>query len=137
MNFLQAYEALNTIAKDSTKLNESNIIQDSPMVGEYVQIVQSSPKYRAAGSPIQLAELKSLLRGCTGCRLSPTEINFIAKFDNKCKIIQETDKAYLVKIPCYYRDKQDRSKFQERPRHVTCWVPKIAARPVEADLSET
>jgi hypothetical protein len=77
-----------------------------------------------------------LLKDSKGCKLSKKEIDFIAKFDNKCKIIQETEKGYLVTIPYYCRDKQDRSKFEERPRYTECWVPKSNTKLIKTDLSE-
>ena len=105
-------------------LDESTAVPDSPNIGKYVRLVVANPKYRAAGTEYSLLELKSLLRVSKIAGLSNQGINLIVKFDNRCKVLQETDDGYLVLIPCYYRNQMDRSKIDEHPKYVRCWVPK-------------
>lgn len=118
---------------DRDSLDESTAVADSKLVGKYVQLVNDIAKYGAIGSPWTLARLKDVLRANKNNRLRDMEINLIAKFDNKCKVIQETEAGCLVRVPCYYRNRQDRSKFEESPRLVNCWVPKAQTKLIEAD----
>jgi hypothetical protein len=87
--------------------------------------------------PYVLTDLRHLIRSNNNIKLTDRALNFIAKFDNKCKVLQETEKGCLVRILYYYRDRQDYSKFEERPRYVDCWVPKSNTKLIKAELSET
>lgn len=100
-------------------------------VGKSIRLVYKDSKYHNDGEPYQMLDLKKLLKTCDIVNLSDTSINLIAKFENKCKIIQETEQAYLVTIPCYYRNQQDRSKLEEHPKFIKCWVPKTKAELIE------
>ena len=117
-------------------LDESTAVQDSTMIGKYVQLVYHNSKYQEAGSPLTDFGLKRLLKTNKNCKLSSRDIDFIAKFDNRCKVIQETEDGYLVKIPYYYRDRQEHSKFEERPRYVECWVSKTNTKIINEGLSK-
>ena len=113
-------------------LDESAAIEDSPNVGKFARLVYNEAnKYHNVGDTYQLLDLKALLKSSRIHDLTTTGINLIAKFDNNCKVIQETDKAYLLNIPCYYRSQPDRSKFEEQPRYVRCWVPKAQVEIIE------
>ena len=103
---------------------------------KHIRLVHKNSKYSSDGEPYQLTDLKSLLKSSDIRELDVASINLIAKFDNNCKIIQETDKAYLVTVPCYYRNQQDRSKFEERPKYIKCWVPKAQTEFINESVSE-
>jgi hypothetical protein len=115
-------------------LDEAVAVKDSAAVGSYVRLVHNNSFYHEEGSEFTLFDIKKLLRGMNSVQLNKTQINFIAKFDNYCKVIQETDKGYLVMIPCYYRDRQDRSKLNETPTYVRCWVPKNQTEILDENL---
>jgi hypothetical protein len=115
-------------------LDEAVAVKDSAAVGSYVRLVHNNSFYHEEGSEFTLFDIKKLLRGLNSAQLNKTQINFIAKFDNYCKVIQETDKGYLVMIPCYYRDRQDRSKLNETPTYVRCWVPKNQTEILDENL---
>jgi len=109
---------------------------DEAATGKRVRLVHNSSKYHSDGEPYQLFDLKKLFKSSDIRDLDTGSINLIAKFDNNCKVIQETDKAYLVTVPCYYRNQQDRSKFEERPKYIRCWVPKIQTELINESISE-
>lgn len=115
-------------------LDEAVAVKDSAAVGSYVRLVHSNSFYHEEGSEFTLFDIKNLLRSLNSVQLNKTQINLIAKFDNYCKVIQETDKGYLVMIPCYYRDRQDRSKLNETPTYVRCWVPKNQTEILDENL---
>jgi hypothetical protein len=52
--------------------------------------------------------------------------------------MRETELAYLISIPCYFRDPKDRSKILERPDYARCWAPKKDCQLIdnEDDLAE-
>ena len=66
-----------------------------------------------------------------------SKIDFIVKFDNKCEIIQETEKAYLVSVPCYYRNPKDRSQILDTPKYIAVWAPKNRCVKLESVTEET
>jgi hypothetical protein len=111
-------------------------VSDGANAGKRVRLVYNNSKYHNDGEPYQLFDLKKLFKSSDIRELDTASINLIAKFDNSCKIIQETDKAYLVTVPCYYRNQQDRSKFEERPKYIRCWVPKTQTEFINESISE-
>ena len=123
-------------------LTESNCqdcggeLTEARRTGEFVKLVND--KYRV-GEPLTMYDLKSLMRECdlTVRQQGISKINFIAKFDNNCEIIQETDKAYLVSVPCYFRNPQDRSQILDTPRYIAVWVPKTRCVKLEPVTEET
>ena len=103
---------------NTSELIESSALTDSTAVGKYAKLV-----FR--GSDWTLSELKRSLKQINAdIGISQRSINFIVKFDNRCRIMQETDKGYLVNVPCYFRDFQERSKINENPVLVRLWVSK-------------
>jgi hypothetical protein len=117
-------------------LDEAAAVSDGANAGKRVRLVYNNSKYHNDGEPYQLFDLKKLFKSSDIRELDTASINLIAKFDNSCKIIQETDKAYLVTVPCYYRSQQDRSKFEERPKYIRCWVPKTQTEFINESISE-
>ncbi len=117
-------------------LDEAAEASGRATIGKRVQLVHNNSKYHSDGEAYQLLDLKALLKSSANYKLSTSSINLIAKFDNSCKVIQETDKAYLVQVPCYYRNQQDRSKIEERPKYVKCWVPKAQTELINESISE-
>jgi hypothetical protein len=117
-------------------LDEAAAVSDGANAGKRVRLVYNNSKYHNDGEPYQLFDLKKLFKSSDIRELDTASINLIAKFDNSCKIIQETDKAYLVTVPCYYRNQQDRSKFEERPKYIRCWVPKTQTEFINESISE-
>jgi hypothetical protein len=116
--------------------NYWDFLDESTGSGQRIRLVHKDSKYHSDGTPYQLTDLKNLLKSSDICELDITSINLIAKFDNNCKIIQETDKAYLVTVPCYYRNQQDHSKFEERPKYIKCWVPKAQTEFINESVGE-
>ena len=110
---------------------DESVVVDSSNIGRHIRLVYKDSKYHTDGDEFQLVDIKRLFKRSTSADLSPTGINLIVKFDNNCKVIQETDNAYLVIVPCYYRNQLDRSKIEEYPNYVRCWVPKVYAEFVE------
>lgn len=47
-----------------------------------------------------------------------SKISLIVDFDNNCEIIQETEKAYLISVPCYFRNPKDRSQILDTPNYI-------------------
>lgn len=117
-------------------LDESTMVSDSANIGKHVRLVNSSSRYNKEGMEYTLFDLKQLLRSSRITDLSVSSINLIAKFDNNCSIMQETDKAYLITIPCYFRNQLDRSKLEEHPVYVRCWVPKPSTKIIEEAIHE-
>lgn len=117
-------------------LDESATVSDSTNIGKHIRLVNSGSRYNKAGSEYTLFSLKQLLKSSKITDLSATGISLIAKFDNKCKVLQETDKAYLIVIPCYFRNQLDHSKLEEHPVYVKCWVPKQSTEIIEEVLHE-
>jgi hypothetical protein len=110
-------------------LDEAVAVPNSTMIGEYVKLL--SPFNKEHNTEITINELKRLFKIIRDCSFSQTKTNLIVKFDNYCKIIQETDLGYLVKVPCYFRNPNDRTKILERPEYATCWVSKNIVAPVD------
>ena len=105
-------------------LGEAAAIPDSTSIGKHIRLVYKDSDYHPDGMEYLLYDVKRLLKDSAIADLSTTSINLIVKFDNNCKVIQETEKGYLVQIPCYFRNQKDRSKIEEKPVYVRCWVPK-------------
>lgn len=60
------------------------------------------------------------MKGCavTVRQQGLSKINLIIDFDNNCEIIQETEKAYLISVPCYFRNPKDRSQILDTPNYI-------------------
>ena len=114
-------------------LDEAVAVPNSTMVGKFVKLLSSYSK--EPNTDINMNELKYLLRNIKTCNFSIPKINLIAKFDNCCKVAQETERGYLVSIPCYFRNPEDRSKILEHPEYAFCWVPKTIAIPIDTPSS--
>lgn len=106
------------------QLTEATAISDSDAIGRYVKLVNHGAPFAEDGSDWNLLTLKKEFKTSHNTDIPLNRISFIVKYDNKCKIIQETSKAYLVKVPCYFRNAQDRTKIEEHPNYYRCWVNK-------------
>ena len=113
-------------------LTEAQAVADSTALGKQVQLVIN-------GAEWNLTNVKQSLKAqILDPGISRNSINFIVKFDNICKVMQETEAGYLVRVPCYFRDQQDRSKIIETPIYARLWVSKKYCKFLDAfDLEES
>ena len=98
-------------------LDEAVAVKDSAVIGKHVRLVEN-------GVDMPLTTLKRILKINREYALPIHKINLIVTFDNDCIIRQETDRGYLITIPCYYRNQADRSKVLEHPEYHLCWISK-------------
>ena len=105
------------------KCTSCNELVEAHRTGDFVKLVND--KFRT-DQPVSVYDLKCLMKGCavTVRQQGLSKINLIIDFDNHCEIIQETEKAYLVSVPCYFRNPKDRSQILDTPNYIAVWVPK-------------
>ena len=106
-------------------LNEED--SENKTSARYVKLVsQKSDERNIKARDYQLFDLKKLFResALISKKYSAFQINCITKFDNRCRVISETDLAYLIFVPVYFRDPKDRSKILDKPEYWKTWVPK-------------
>ena len=105
------------------KCTSCNELVEAHRTGDFVKLVND--KFRP-DQPVSVYDLKCLMKGCavTVRQQGLSKINLIIDFDNHCEIIQETEKAYLVSVPCYFRNPKDRSQILDTPNYIAVWAPK-------------
>ena len=105
---------------------------------QYVKLVNDSASKYHPNQAYDLNDIKHLFKDCdtTKKRFSEKEINLIAKFDNHCKVIRESDKGMLVTVPCYYRDPKDRAKILDTPKYIEVWAPKSNTKPITESFED-
>lgn len=99
------------------KCTSCNELVEAHRTGDFVKLVND--KFRT-DQPVSVYDLKCLMKGCavTVRQQGLSKINLIIDFDNNCEIIQETEKAYLVSVPCYFRNPKDRSQILDTPNYI-------------------
>ena len=104
--------------------------------GDFVKLVND--KFRP-DQPVSVYDLKCLMKGCavTVKQQGLSKISLIVDFDNNCEIIQETEKAYLVSVPCYFRNPKDRSQILDTPNYIAVWAPKSRCVKLDPVTEET
>lgn len=105
------------------KCTSCNELVEARRTGDFVKLVND--KFRT-DQPVSVYDLKCLMKSCdvTVKQQGLSKINLIIDFDNNCEIIQETEKAYLVSVPCYFRNPKDRSQILDTPNYIAVWAPK-------------
>lgn len=99
------------------KCTSCNELVEAHRTGDFVKLVND--KFRT-DQPVSVYDLKCLMKGCavTVRQQGLSKINLIIDFDNNCEIIQETEKAYLISVPCYFRNPKDRSQILDTPNYI-------------------
>ena len=99
------------------KCTSCNELVEAHRTGDFVKLVND--KFRT-DQPVSVYDLKCLMKSCavTVKQQGLSKINLIIDFDNNCEIIQETEKAYLVSVPCYFRNPKDRSQILDTPNYI-------------------
>jgi hypothetical protein len=99
------------------KCTSCNELVEGHCTGDFVKLVND--KFRTDQS-VSVYDLKCLMKSCdvTVKQQGLSKINLIIDFDNNCEIIQETEKAYLVSVPCYFRNPKDRSQILDTPNYI-------------------
>lgn len=120
------------VGADDIEDVEENLTEE---VDRYVKLVND--KFRT-NQEFSLNDLKFKFKSCavTMRRYSEKDINFIADFDNHCKVIKETDNGVLVSVPCYYRDQKDRTKISDTPKYIEVWLPKAQTKPITESVDD-
>lgn len=129
---------LDNLAKLGKSLTETtcNELVEGHRTGDFVKLVND--KFRT-DQPVSVYDLKCLMKSCdvTVKQQGLSKINLIINFDNNCEIIQETEKAYLVSVPCYFRNPKDRSQILDTPNYIAVWAPKSRCVKLEPVTEET
>ncbi len=123
--------------EDDIPLDENLTEGTDEVIDCYVKLVNLSKSEFHPNEDFSLIDLKQLFKGCPETMKHYTEkkINLITKFDNCCKVIQETEKAFLISVPCYYRDSKDRTKILDKPEYIKVWAPKVFTEPVKCEVT--
>lgn len=118
------------------KCTSCNELVEGHRTGDFVKLVND--KFRT-DQPVSVYDLKCLMKSCdvTVKQQGLSKINLIIDFDNNCEIIQETEKAYLVSVPCYFRNPKDRSQILDTPNYIAVWAPKSRCVKLEPVTEET
>ena len=123
---------------DDITVNESLSEDVKKGTDQYVKLVHDSASKVRPNQDYDLFDIKQLFKDCdtTKKRFSEKDINLIAKFDNHCKVIKETDKGVLVNVPCYYRDPKDRTKILDKPKYIEVWAAKTKTKPITESFED-
>lgn len=118
------------------KCTSCNELVEAHRTGDFVKLVND--KFRT-DQPVSVYDLKCWMKSCdlTVKQQGLSKINLIIDFDNNCEIIQETEKAYLVSVPCYFRNPKDRSQILDTPNYIALWAPKSRCVKLDPVTEET